>query len=244
MIERTLDLETADGKMSTFITHPELESPHPVVVLYMDAPGIREELHDFARRMATVGYYCMVPNLFYRAGGPSFPSGEVRTPEQSQQMQEIMAGLSNGMIVEDTRTLLAHAESDSAARPGAKGCIGYCMSGQYVLTVAGTFPAEFKAMASLHGVRHVTDREDSPHKLVPQLQGEQYFGFAEDDPHVPPEEVAELKRTLEQHGANALVEVHPNTKHGFVFPSRQVFNKTEAERSWERAFAMFRRQLG
>ncbi len=34
----------------------------------MDAPGIREELYDMARRLATVGYYVLLPNLYYRAG--------------------------------------------------------------------------------------------------------------------------------------------------------------------------------
>jgi carboxymethylenebutenolidase len=42
----------------------------------MDAPGIREELRDMARRLATIGYYVLLPNLYYRAGrdtifGPS-----------------------------------------------------------------------------------------------------------------------------------------------------------------------------
>jgi carboxymethylenebutenolidase len=57
MIEHHLDIETTDGSMNTFITHPEEGGPFPVVFFYMDAPGKREELHDMARRIATVGYY-------------------------------------------------------------------------------------------------------------------------------------------------------------------------------------------
>jgi len=38
------------------------------VFMLMDAPGIREELRDMARRLATVGYYVLLPNLYYRAG--------------------------------------------------------------------------------------------------------------------------------------------------------------------------------
>jgi carboxymethylenebutenolidase len=244
MIERTIEIETRDGRMSTFITHPELDGPHPVVIVYMDAPGIREELRDFARRIGTVGYYCMLPQLFYRDGGPSFPVAEHRTPEQTRRMQEIMAGLSNAMIVEDTRALLRAASQDPAAKRGVKGCVGYCMSGQYVVSVAGTFPEEFQAMASLHGVKHVTDKPDSPHKLVPKFRGEQYFGFAENDPHVPVEDVRAMQKALQEHRANALVEIHPGTEHGFVFPGRKAFHKHEAERAWERIFALFRRVLG
>ncbi|MYG14159.1 MAG: dienelactone hydrolase family protein, partial [Gammaproteobacteria bacterium] len=66
MIEHHIDIETPDGAMNTFIVHPDEGGPHPLVVFYMDAPGKREELHDMARRLATAGYYVMLPNLYYR----------------------------------------------------------------------------------------------------------------------------------------------------------------------------------
>ena len=79
MIEQTLDIVTKDGEMETFIVHPD-QGAHPPVLMLMDAPGIREELRDMARRLATVGYYVMLPNLYYRAGrdtiyGPDVLSG-------------------------------------------------------------------------------------------------------------------------------------------------------------------------
>jgi hypothetical protein len=70
-------------------------------------------------------------------------------------------------------------------RPGGIGCIGYCMSGRYVTTVAARFPNRFAASASLYGVGIVTDAEDSPHLLIDRIKGEMYFGFAETDEHVP-----------------------------------------------------------
>ena len=48
--------------------HPERGGPFPVILFYMDAPAIREELRDMARRLATSGYYVMLPNLYYRSG--------------------------------------------------------------------------------------------------------------------------------------------------------------------------------
>ena len=68
MIDQQIDIATKDGRMTTFITHPERDGPHPVVLFFMDAPGIREELRDMARRLATAGYYVMLPNLYYRSG--------------------------------------------------------------------------------------------------------------------------------------------------------------------------------
>ena len=64
MIDSQVEIETKDGKTTTFITHPERGGPFPVVIFYMDAPAIREELRDMARRLATSGYYVMLPNMY------------------------------------------------------------------------------------------------------------------------------------------------------------------------------------
>ena len=66
MIERDVDIRTPDGAMNSFVVCPDEGGPHPVVLFYMDAPGKREELHDMARRIAAVGYYVVLPNLYYR----------------------------------------------------------------------------------------------------------------------------------------------------------------------------------
>src|SRR6266849_10785583 len=68
MIEETVDINTADGQMETFIYSPERGGPCPAVFFLMDAHGIREELRDMVRRLATVDYYVLLPNLYYRAG--------------------------------------------------------------------------------------------------------------------------------------------------------------------------------
>ena len=46
MIEKDIDIPTADGAMNSFVVHPEEGGPFPVVFFLMDAPGKREELHD------------------------------------------------------------------------------------------------------------------------------------------------------------------------------------------------------
>ena len=66
MQERVVDIPTRDGQMHSWIFHPDRAGPHPTVILYMDSVGIREELCDMAGRIASVGYYVLVPNLYYR----------------------------------------------------------------------------------------------------------------------------------------------------------------------------------
>ena len=66
MIEENIDIQTANGSMNTFVVFPEEDGPHPVVFFLMAAPGKRDELHDMARRLASVGYFVVLPNLYYR----------------------------------------------------------------------------------------------------------------------------------------------------------------------------------
>ena len=66
MIERRIEVTTPDGSMTTFVFHPDHDGPHPVVLYLMDAPSIRPALMDMASRLATAGYYVMLPFLFYR----------------------------------------------------------------------------------------------------------------------------------------------------------------------------------
>ncbi|MGA0170126.1 MAG: dienelactone hydrolase family protein, partial [Pseudomonadales bacterium] len=61
MIEEHLDIPTQDGAMNSFVVYPDEGGPFPVVLFYMDAPGKREELHDMARRIATTGYFVVLP---------------------------------------------------------------------------------------------------------------------------------------------------------------------------------------
>jgi carboxymethylenebutenolidase len=60
------------------------------VFMLMDAPGIREELRDMARRLATVGYYVLLPNLYYRAGRDTIYGPDVSTtPPLAMQLNAL-----------------------------------------------------------------------------------------------------------------------------------------------------------
>lgn len=245
MLERQFDIETKDGRMTTFICHPERGGPHPVVLFYMDAPAIREELRDMARRLASVGYYVMLPNLYYREGvmelGP-LPA-DPESPER-KRMFALMESLTIAKIMADTDTMLAFAAKDAAANTAMVGTVGYCMSGQYAINAAARHPDRVKAAASIYGVRLITEKPDSPHVVAATAKAELYFACAETDRWMPLEQIEPLKRALKDANANAEVEVYPGTEHGFAFPARPVYVKAAAERHWERLFALFKRRLG
>jgi carboxymethylenebutenolidase len=247
MQEQQIDIPGPDGLIDTFICHPDEGGPHPAIVFYMDAPAIREELLDMARRLASVGYYVLLPNLYYRAaraGHYGFDHQRIRVDEtERSKMFAHMHALSNAMLVRDTSALLAHLRADPAAAKGPVGCVGYCMSGQFVVAVGAAYPDDFAAIASYYGVGIVTDQPDSPHLSLARVKGELYLAFAQTDMFVPDAVVAQLPGLIEQAGANGRVETYPGTEHGFAFPQRTSYVKAAGERHWERMLALFARNL-
>ena len=242
MIEAEIELETEDGTMNVFSTRPEDEGPFPLVFFYMDAPGKREELHDMARRIATTGYWILLPNLYYRTTKDfelDFASGE-----SQKRMFELLASLSNQDIVRDTRALIDYAEAQPSADASRIGCVGYCMSGPFSLSVAAAYPERIRAAASVYGVALATDAEDSPHQGFPKVTGEIYVAAAETDSYAPPEMIQAVEDALEASGTRGAVEIYPGTHHGFAFPNRgEIYDKAAAERHWERLHSLFDRNL-
>ena len=241
MIDYHLDLPTGDGVMNTFITHPEEGGPYPVIFFYMDAPGKREELHDMARRLGTVGYFVVLPNLYYR----STREFDLVTPmhgETRERMFELMSSLSDTMVARDTEAMFAYVDNHPRADPSRVGCVGYCMSGPFSFAMAGMFPDRIRAAASVYGVRLFGD--GSPAALADKVTGELYFACAEFDDYAPKAMVDGLEAHLGRVGTKARIEWYPGVHHGFAFPLRPVYDKTAAERHWERLLALFARTLG
>ena len=247
MLSFETKIQTDDGLMDTYVCHPEENNPHPPVILYMDAPGIREELRDMAQRLGTVGYTVLLPNMYYRngvEGDYGFIPSLIREDEgERQKMYDVMNSLTNAKVVSDTSALLNFIDDSHLTSPEKVGCVGYCMSGQFVISVGAAYPDRFSAIAAYHGVKIITDKPDSPHLVANLIKGEVYLGFASDDPHVPEKELAAMPGAMQSAGINHTIEVYSNTEHGFVFPQRAVYKKVAAERHWETMLDLFERRL-
>ena len=242
MIETTTKIMTGDGPMPTWIVHPDEPGTFPLVIFYMDALGIREELRDMCRRIASVGYGVYLPNLYYRDGGPSFDPAPLARGQLEPAMMALNDALSMAMTVEDCAALLAHAQLNPVIRMPA-AVIGFCMGGRHAIAAAAAYPQQILAMASLHGGRLVTDQDDSAHRRIAQMQAEAYFAWAQDDPVAPASHAAMVQQALEARALPYRLEWHPDALHGFTFPERFCYHKVSAERVWSRLFGLFRRNL-
>jgi carboxymethylenebutenolidase len=240
MEEREIDVTTADGLMKTFIYHPTHDGPHPVVLYLMDAPSIRPVLKDMANRLASAGYYVMLPYLFYR-GGPFREFGQ--SDEDMHARRELMETVNPTNIVGDAQALLDYADGDPAARRGSVGVVGFCMSGGLALSVARALPNRVTAAASIHGAWLVRDTPDSPHLGLDKLRAEVYFGWADNDPTAPGEHVAVMTEALEDADVPFVLDFLTDAVHGYAPPGTERYNRAASELHWERVHDLLRRRV-
>ena len=246
MIEEMLDITTPAGAMPSFLCRPERGGPHPAVFFLMDAPGIREELREMARRLATVGYCVLLPNLYYRFGRDTLYGPDVldHGSAEHKRMRAVRTQMTIPPVMEDIAALLRLVDSRSDFRRGAVGCHGYCMSGPYALAAAARYPDRIAAAASFYGTWIVSDAVESPHANLGKAKGELYIACAEHDDLAPLPMVDELRSLFQRSGAAGELETYPGLHHGFAFPERAVYDRAGAERHWERLIALYRRRLG
>ena len=127
MIEKQIDIQTADGRMDSFVTHPDEGGPFPAVIVLMDIWGLREELFDVApqdrrRRLSRHGAELLLPP---RQGAVRIPrrrtAGCARSTSCRKEMQDEMhanRSLLNGrMAMADIGAVLKFLER----RAGAEG---------------------------------------------------------------------------------------------------------------------------
>lgn len=245
MAEEKVNIKTGDGMCDTYAYSAPGNAPAPAVILYMDGLGIRPELRAMAERLASNGYFVLLPNMYYRAGEqpPFNVATALSDPVQQKRLMTLVQSVTNAGTMRDTTAFLDFLGSEARVKGSKVGCVGYCMGGALALTAAGIFPDRIAAAASIHGANVANDRPDSPHLLAPQMRGKIYVGVAEIDPWLQPGETERLKTALDAARANYILEVYPGVQHGFAANGTPMYDRTAAERHWDRILGLFRETL-
>ena len=248
-----IDIPTPDGIMDGYAAHPDGAGPFPLVVLFMDIWGLREELFAIERCIAAQGYYCVLPNLFYREGKVRYErrnaagqmvSFDALPHALQEEMRSHALALNRRTAATDIAAVLDFCRDRPVDNTVAAGSVGFCMGGRLAFQAAQEFPGRFQANACLHGTRLVSDAADSPHRLVGVMQGEMYCGFGDRDGLTPPATRAALDQAFAgRDHVSYRRNVHEGANHGYSLPDRDVYDSGAAETDWREIFAMFERRL-
>jgi carboxymethylenebutenolidase len=159
-------------------------------------------------------------------------------------MMANMGALNAQTAVVDAKAFVAFLDSQASVNRRRKlGTMGYCMGGPLTMRTAATFPDRIGAGASFHGGGLVSDKDDSPHLLIPKMKARYLFAIAENDDMQQPAAKQVLREAFDKARLSAEIEVYAGTKHGWCPPDSMVYNEAQAERAWSRALTLFKKAL-
>src|SRR5882672_1778666 len=105
-----IEIKTQHGICPSYVYRPAAGGPWPAVLIFMDGLGIRPAMLELGERLATHGYYVLLPDLFYRSG-PYEPM-DARTvftdPEQLKILREKFGMSTPAKIMTDTQAFIDH----------------------------------------------------------------------------------------------------------------------------------------
>ncbi|MCL8010189.1 dienelactone hydrolase family protein [Streptomyces sp. AS02] len=241
-----VDVPTEDGVADAYLAHPGDGLPRPGVLLYQDAFGLRPHLRSMADRLAEAGYTVLVPNVFYRHGrSPVFELPEfidpAARPELWEKIVPVMQSLTPELAMRDAGAYLRWMAQRPEVADGPVALTGYCMGARLALRTAGAYPERVAAAAGFHGGQLATDAPDSPHLVAEHVTAELYFGHADADHSMPPEQMERLAGALTAAGVRHRYEVYEGAHHGYTQADTSAYDRAAAERHWAALLDLLKR---
>ena len=246
MPQTEVKIPTPDGDARAFTFTPGGDGPWPAVIFFMDAPAIRPALFQMCERLASSGYFVLLPDMFWRVGAyPPIDIGSILHNEEARRavLGPLMASTDPERSTRDTGAFLAWLSNQPQVMGDHFGVTGYCMGGAMALRAAGGFPDRVVAAASFHGGRLATGAPDSPHLLAPKMRATVYVAGADEDASFPPEQADRLREALTQAGVKNTVEIYAGAKHGYAPPDMPVYDEQASERHWREMLKLFAETL-
>ncbi|HEY0265325.1 MAG TPA: dienelactone hydrolase family protein [Rhizomicrobium sp.] len=240
MTEQELEITIAGAGVQALLFRPDDIGVFPGVVFLTDIWGIRPANIAMAKRLSDKGFAVLVPNAFWRYSRiqpDGFETGDEQ--ERHKRLMDLFASLTAPQQEEDGAAYVDFLLAQKGVAPGKVGVVGYCFSGMVALRTAAAAPDKVAAAASFHGGMLVTDRPDSPHKVLPRVKARLYFGHAVEDRSMTAAQIETLEGCLRDwHGAFQS-ETYEGALHGWTVPGRDVYNELQAERAFEKEVELF-----
>ena len=243
MTERTVTQPTPDGPMALFTASPEAASGSalPGVIVLQEAFGVNEHVRGVACRFAAAGYVAAAPELFHRAG-----AGIEFGYTDWERIKPLFAGITRANLATDLRAARAFLADHPGVDPSRIFVFGECLGG-YASVLAsieldlvgaiGFYPGGLNRARP--GIGFGPLLEDFGSIKCPLL-----LVYGGKDAGIPPEDVAQVRATLEALGKPHQVHVMPEGGHGFCCEARSAYHAASAEAAWALAFGWIGARLG
>ena len=247
VVEKDVEIRTADGVADAALYYPEGKGSWPAIVVWPDVISLRPAFREMGRRLAASGYVVLVPNLYYRVRkAPVVENGfNFSNPEDRAKIAPMRATVTPEGTDRDATAYIAFLDALPQTNKKKKvGTQGYCMGGPLAFRTAGIAPSRVGAVASFHGGGLVTDAPTSPHLTLPVSQAEYLIAVADNDDKRDPADKEKLKVALDAAKRPSKIEVYAGAAHGWTIKGSQVYDEPAAEKAWTELLALYKRTLG
>lgn len=245
VVEKDVEIKTADGVADAALYYPEGKGSWPAVLIWPDVVSLRPAFREMGRRLAGEGYVVLVPNLYYRVRkAPVVESTfNFANAEDRAKLTPMRASVTPEGTDRDAAAYLAFLDAQpQTAKTKKAGVQGYCMGGPLSVRTAAAVPNRIGAVASFHGGGLHTDQPTSPHLLFPKTKASYLIAVARNDDAKEPEVKGKVKAALDAAGRPNTVEVYP-ADHGWCVKGSAVYDEAQAERAWAELLALYRKTL-
>ncbi|MEP3891001.1 MAG: dienelactone hydrolase family protein [Hellea sp.] len=243
--EADVTIETPDGIADAYFAHPST-GEHAAVLIWPDIVGLRPAFKMMAKRLANDGYAALVVNPYYRqVKGTLVEVGQTfRDPGVREKIIPYARALSQDTNRIDARAFVDWLDAQASVDTSRKiGTTGYCMGGPMTMITAHERADRIGAGGSFHGGGLATDKDNSPHLLIPEMNADYLIAVAENDDKRDPMNKTILKDAFVSAGRAAEIEVYEGTQHGWCPPDSAVYDEGQANKAWARTLVLFGKAL-
>jgi carboxymethylenebutenolidase len=233
----TIQLETADGFMPTYVASPQGEALGAIVVI-QEAFGVNDHIESICDRLAVAGYRASAPHLFHRSGGGTAPYDDF------SKVLPMFEGLDDEAMLRDVDAVLDLLRRDGFEDPRI-GTVGFCMGGRVTFLIAAR--RGLGAAVGFYGGGIVTARFPQFPALIDQASTLQtpWLGlFGDQDTGIPIDDVETLRDALVEAPVDTEIVRYPDAEHGFHCDVRPSYDASAAADGWDRTLAWFASHLG
>ncbi len=232
----TVQLNTPDGKMDSYVAQPKDAGTYPGIVVIQEAFGVNSHIKKVTERIAAEGYVAIAPDIFHRESERLIPYSDMA--KAIATMQRVV----DSKAMEDVAAAIAHLKSQSNVKASSIGVIGFCMGGRLTYLAAAHHANDIKVAVPYYP-GGLTMGNPSPLSRTGEIKCPMYLFFGAKDQLIPMDQVGQINTELTSKKVAFQMKSYPEAGHGFFCDERGSYHEASAKDTWEKTKSFFAQHL-
>ncbi len=226
-----------DAQLRGYRAMPASGGPFPVVLVCAEVFGLNPYIKDICRRLAKVGYYAVVPDLYTR-------TADLTKVTDMKDIMPVVNTKYDTELVSDYDATVAYAAASGKADTNRMAITGFCRGGRTTLFYAASNP-KLKAAVAWYGPVGGQTNEYTPKTVmdrVAEIKVPVLGLYGGKDAGIPVDQAEKFFAALKSAGTPAELVIYPDAGHGFHADFRaDSYRKADSDDAWSKMLAWFKK---